>query len=214
MEFEQIIQKLIIIHAVFGGIALLAGGMAISVRKGSSTHKKSGKVFFFSMLFSAAISLIVALLPNHENPFLFSIGIFSAYFLISGYRSLRYKNQDFKLGLDRLISYILILTGISMIIYPLLNEGKINIVLLVFGIVSLIFGGRDLMLYQKPEKLRKDWLKLHLGKMTGGYIAAMTAFIVVNEVLPGILNWFAPGLIGGFFIAYWLKKVGKTKTIH
>ena len=47
--------------------------------------------------------------------------------------------------------------------------------------------------------------------MTGGYIAAVTAFFVVNEILPGIANWFVPGVIGGAYIAWWIKSLNRTK---
>lgn len=205
---ENIVQTLIYIHAILGGIALIAGAIALMVKKGLSTHKKAGKVFFYTMLISAFTALIIAVLPQHENPFLFSIGVFSAYFLISGYRSLNFKQKDFQLNTDKIIAYLIIFTGLSMLLYPLVFYGKLNVVLSVFGIVGLVFGVRDLMLFRQVEALRKKWLPLHLGKMAGGYIAAITAFFVVNNILPGLLNWFAPGIIGGFYIAYWIRKVG------
>ena len=48
--------------------------------------------------------------------------------------------------------------------------------------------------------------------MIGGYIAASTAFVVVNEFFPSFYGWFIPGIIGGFFIAYWLRKLNISKT--
>jgi hypothetical protein len=96
-----------------------------------------------------------------------------------------------------------------MIIYPVIMLGKLNMVLLVFGIVGLVFSIRDIRLYKDLKQLKKNWLKLHLGKMTGGYIAAVSAFFVVNQVLPGIWNWFVPGIIGGVYISYWMIKLNK-----
>ena len=64
-----------------------------------------------------------------------------------------------------------------MIAYPIFWERKINIILLVFGIAGLAFGLRDYHLFKQPKKLRKVWLRMHLGNMIGGYIAAVTAFI-------------------------------------
>lgn len=193
-----------------GGIALLAGAVSLLLKKGSSGHKKAGKLFYYSMLISALAAFIVAVLPNHENPFLFSIGLFSTYFLISGRRSLYYKQQDFQIQPDIIIAYLILLTGICMLLYPLLFSRSLNIVLLVFGIVAIRFGIRDLRLLKNTSLLRNKWLKLHVGKMTGGYIAAVSAFFVVNQILPGIWNWFIPGIIGSAYIAYWIKKL-KTK---
>ena len=207
MSPETIVEWLIYAHAALGAIALSAGSVAIAARKGSGPHKLSGRVFFYTMIASAITSMVVSLWPDHENPFLFAIAIFSLYFLLSGFLSLRYRLSTSDLRADKLISITTILTGIAMILYPVILLHKVNIVLLVFGLASIIFGGRDMMLYRKPKKLKADWLKLHLGKMTGGYISAVTAFFVVNDVLPDVWNWFTPGAIGGLYIAYWIRKV-------
>ena len=208
---EQFATILILIHATLGGIALLSGAIALVVKKGSPLHKKSGKVFFFAMLVSALTSLVVAVLPNHENPFLFSIGLFSTYFLVSGIRALNLRKSNPRLLNDKIIAFAIIAVGLGMIGLPILLKGVINIVLLVFGLVSLSFGLRDLLLFKNIEKTKKSWLKLHLGKMTGGYISAVTAFLVVNNLLPGIWNWFVPGIAGTVYITYWMNKVNKAK---
>ena len=212
MEIEKIAEILIYyIHAPLGGIALLTGGISLIVKKGNNVHKKSGKIFFFSMLFSAISAFIISVLPNHESPFLFSIGLFSTYFLISGLRSLKFKRKEFQLKTDKIIAYLITLTGIAMILYPVLLFSKLNIILTVFGVVGIVFGLRDLKLFKDIKRLKKNWLKLHLGKMTGGYIAAVSAFFVVNQILPGIWNWFIPGIIGSGYITYWMIKLNKKK---
>ena len=214
MEIEKLAEILIYyIHAPLGAVALLTGGISLIAKKGSNAHKKSGKIFFFSMLFSAISAFIISVLPNHESPFLFSIGLFSTYFLVSGLRSLRFKQKEFELKTDKIIAYLIILTGISMILYPIVLYSKLNIILTVFGVVGIVFGLRDLKLFQDIQRIKKNWLKLHLGKMTGGYIAAVSAFFVVNQILPGIWNWFVPGIIGSGYITYWMIKLNKKKPV-
>jgi uncharacterized membrane protein len=207
METEKITQILIYSHAFFGGIALISGLVSLIAKKGKITHRKSGKLFFYSMLSSAFTALIISILPRHENPFLFSIGIFSSYFIITGYRALNFKNKNPNLKTDIIISWIMIITAILMLLYnPIVNQ-KINIVLTAFGTIGLIFSTRDLMLFRNTDKLNKDWLKLHLGKMIGGYISATTAFVVVNEFFPSFYGWFIPGIIGGIYTAFWMSKL-------
>lgn len=134
MEIEQLAKILIhYIHAPLGGVALLAGAVALTVKKGSNIHKKSGKIFFYSMLISAIAAFIIAVLPNHENLFLFSIGLFSIYFLISGLRSLKYKQKKFNSKIDKFIACSILATGLSMILYPIILYGKLNTILTVFG---------------------------------------------------------------------------------
>jgi uncharacterized membrane protein len=214
MEIEKIAELLIYyVHAPLGGIALLVGGISLIAKKGNRIHKKSGKIFFYTMLISAIAAFIISILPNHESPFLFSIGLFSTYFLISGLRGLNFKQKEFELRVDKIIAYLIILTGLSMIIYPIILFSKLNIILTVFGLVGIVFGLRDLKLYKDIKRLRKSWLKLHLGKMTGGYIAAVSAFFVVNQILPGIWNWFVPGIIGSGYITYWMMKLNKKNPV-
>jgi hypothetical protein len=101
----------------------------------------------------------------------------------------------------------MIFTGVVMIVYNPIFNNRINIILMVFGVVGLIFSIRDILLFKNIEKLKKGWLKLHLGKMIGGYISATTAFVVVNNFLPSIYGWFIPGIIGGIYIMYWMNKL-------
>ena len=209
MEIEKIVQVLIYgIHVPAGGVALLAGGVALMAEKGKKVHTKSGILFYYSMLISALAAFTIAVMPNHTSPFLFSVGIFSSYFLLGGYRSLRFKNlNDTNLNIDKIIAAVMLVTGIIMIVYPVVLNKEINIVLLVFGLVAIGFGLRDLYLFRDKKKLKTKWLKLHMGKMTGGYIASVSAFFVVNQILPNLWNWFIPGIVGSIYISYWMRKL-------
>ena len=163
------------------------------------------------MIISAVVAMFVAFMPNHQSPFLFAIGIFSMYFVITGKRALKFKHKNPNLLPDKWIARIMIISGILMILLPIVVSKTINIVLCVFAVVGIVFSVKDLILYKNPEKLKKSWLKLHLGKMIGAYIAATTAFVVVNQFFPSIYGWFIPGIVGGFFIMYWIRKLNVKK---
>ena len=211
---ERGIHILILIHAVFGGIALLAGLVSMVVKKGNWLHKRSGLFFYYSMLISTVTAMFVALLPNHKSPFLLAVGIFSLYFVLTGRRALRFKRKNPKLRTDIWISRTMIAVGVLMIFLPVLFLKNLNIVLSVFAVVGIVFSARDLTLFKNPDALKENWLKLHLGKMLGAYISATTAFIVVNELLPSFYGWFVPGIVGGLLIAYWIRKLnGKSAVV-
>ncbi len=207
MITEQNIHTLIIIHAVLGGIALLCGLVAIIAKKGQFIHKKSGYIFYISMLLSGISAIVIASLPNHENPFLIAVAIFSLYFVITGKRALTFKTNKNNIFIDKMIAYSMIIVGLFMILIPIIFLNKINIILTVFAFVGIIFSVKDLTLYQNQQTLKDKWLKLHLGKMLGAYIATTTAFVVVNNVIPNIYGWFVPGIVGGLYIIYWMRKV-------
>lgn len=208
MEREALGYILIQFHAILGAVALIAGAVAVAVQKGSRVHKKSGTVFYYTMLSSALLALVISFLPGHESYFLFTVGLFSSYFLLSGYRSLRFKRFQPE-SFDKALPILLVIVGVFMIFAPFFIEGVINIVMLSFGIFAVLFGVRDFNTIRKTKKVRKVWLRMHLGNMVGGYISSITAFFVVNNILPGVWNWFIPGLIGGVYIAYWNKKLGR-----
>jgi uncharacterized membrane protein len=211
MEIEKVTRILIYSHAFLGGIALFSGMISLIAKKGKILHRKSGKVFLLSMLSSALTALIISILPNHESAFLFSIGVFSSYLILTGYRAISYKSKNVNLTIDKIISWTMIVLAFLMIFYNPIFNNKVNIVLTAFGIVGSFLSIRDLILYKNTERLTAGWLKLHLGKMIGGYISATTAFVVVNDFFPSFYGWFIPGIIGGFYITYWMNKL-KNKT--
>ncbi|MEM6629975.1 MAG: hypothetical protein AAF694_09910 [Bacteroidota bacterium] len=207
MNLEQFAQIGIYIHAALGGIALLMGTLILFLKKGTKRHKQLGRIFFNAMLVSCVLSLVISMLPEHHNPFLFSIGVFSIYLIVTGRRAIKYRKLSAQgLLYDKVLSWAMVITGFAMIVGPLLRSGSINIVLLVFGLIGLLFSGRDLLYYRDLKKLKQLWLRLHIGKIMGGYIAAVTAFLVVNEVIPGIWVWIVPSILGSVYIRYSLRK--------
>lgn len=166
-------------------------------------------MFFYGMVMATSSALVLACLPGHYSPFLFSIGIFSAYLVVSGYRSLAYKRKVLSLRLDYFMSGTMAVTGLGMLLFPIIFYGQLNVILAAFGLTGLGFALRDFQLYRQRKKLRKAWLKLHLGKMIGGLAAATTAFVVVNDFFPPLVGWLLPGFLGGLVIAFWLRRLRK-----
>jgi hypothetical protein len=198
-------------HAFCGGISLLSGLLAVVFKKGSPNHKKSGKVFYISLFISAVLAIIVSLLPSNFNPFLLAIGVFSLYLLLSGYRALRYQKLPPSLYVDQSISGVMLISSILMIVLPLVNNQELNIVLTVFGSIGFLSAIRDFCLYQNPQHLKKNWLRLHLGNMLGAFIASLTAFLVVNQFFPPLVGWLGPTVLGSIYIAYWNRKLKKSR---
>lgn len=203
----EVAAILIYIHAGFGGLALIFGSLAIVFKKGSKKHRATGKYFFYSMIISAVIALLIACFPGHYSPFLFSIGLFSLYFLIFEYGALRFKKKIDRLTIDIIGNISMLVIASCMVLLPVVIYGVVNIVLLVFGLLGILATLATIRVLRKKETLKERWLRMHLGNMIGGYIAAVSAFAVVNQILPGIYNWFVPGIIGGVYIYYWMRKI-------
>ena len=205
---ESVIKTFIYIHAFFGGIALLAGLTSVLFTKGSENHKKSGKLFSYAMVISCLISSPISLLPNHENNFLFLIGIFTIYLVISGNRILLFKKKKEANFIDKLISSIMFMAAVLMLffgIYFLINGNTGGVLFLFFGLIAIVFSIRDFKFFNQINK--NKILPFHIGKMSGAYIASITAFLVAGVQLTGLIYWIMPSVFGTFFILYWTKKI-------
>lgn len=199
---ETILNILLYIHIVTGTSALLTGAVALLTKKGNKVHRNAGIIFFYSMLGVTFSALIISTIKS--IPFLFAISVFSLYLNYTGYRALKNKTGEYK-WYDWVITTLSVLTALYMIYTR-------TIVLLVFGVLLCIVVFRNaLAQLQNEEKrkvARKKRLTVHLGNMTGAYIATVTAFLVVNInfVKQGWLLWFLPTAVGLPFIFYQLKK--------
>jgi len=82
-----------------------------------------------------------------------------------------------------------------------------GVVALVFGLVGTLFVRNTYQKFNRPPSDKKHWLRAHLSGMLGGYIATVTAFLVVNiDFLPFYVTWFLPSVLGSILIAYYQRK--------
>lgn len=208
---EEMIKILIYIHAFFGGIGLITGIGSIVVKKGGSQHKKMGKIFSYSMIISSLISLFVARMPNHENLFLFLIGVFTIYMVLSGNRALTLKSKLKKKAnvVDNLISGTMLLISIVMTvigIIGILQKSDNSILYIFFGGFGIFMCIKDFKTFRTFTKNKNAWIKNHIGRMVGALIASITAFIVAGLHIGTILAWITPSIIGTVYIIYWSRK--------
>jgi uncharacterized membrane protein len=211
---ELLIKTAIYVHAFFGGIGLLAGFASIIFQKGSLKHKKAGKVFSVCMIVSSGISLPICWLPKHENPFLFLIGIFTIYLVLSGNRILLFKTKKQANYTDKLISGTLLIGAVVQLIlgiYFMLNQQYGGVLYLFFGTLALSLALRDFKFFKSLEKSKI--MNLHIGKMSGAFAASITAFLVAGIRLEGLIYWISPSILIGIFIAYWIRKTKKPKEV-
>lgn len=199
------IKTVLLLHIFSGFTALLSGLIAMTSKKGSKVHRRTGKIFFFAMLLVTITAVLISVVKDIR--FLLLIGLFSLYQNYMGYRAVR--NKSLKPNfLDGTVLLMAVINGIIMVISG-------NVVLTVFGIISLFLATGQCRLYLRlmrgKEVLKLQWLRQHIGMMTGAYIAALTAFLVVNvkSFNPAWLPWLAPTFLLVPLISYWMKKFTK-----
>lgn len=189
-------------HIAAGLLALFSGLMALSARKFGPLHPRVGRIYLFSVLVVVVTAVSMSLLK--WNLFLLTIGLFTAYQLYAGKRSLvnksLYPNQ-----LDWVFWTMGLLNGLVMV-------SQQQLVLLVFGGIQLLLVTNDGFIFYKTIRGKKlpatAWLQRHLGNMLGTFIAVITAALVVNGNGSWWL-WLFPTAALVPFIVYWNIKVNK-----
>ncbi|OYQ47438.1 DUF2306 domain-containing protein [Flavobacterium aurantiibacter] len=199
----------LVIHIVSGGIALLIGSYIMIAAKGDRKHVLSGKIFAVSMYVCAVAGLVMALL--HNSIFLLCISVFTIFMLTTGLQGMALvKGRIRKSAPILIISATMVLFSMGLIYFGVVNE--FNVVILAFGAGSLVMCVQDFMMFFGRTKLANPYYLLHIQRMTGAYIAAFTAFLVVNNTfLPAVVAWLAPSVVGSILITVWSRKHAKLK---
>jgi ABC-type enterochelin transport system permease subunit len=88
-----------------------------------------------------------------------------------------------------------------------LSSWDTAIILLVFGATGAAQCWKDVRIYfLKKEMSSSALMRDHIGKMSGSYIAAITAFLVNNvDFLPPLVVWLSPTILGTMVIIRFSK---------
>jgi len=211
-QMNIIFKVFLIFHIVGGSIGLLTGMLNILRKKGDKSHKLVGKIFLISMLTAGISSLILAYIqPNY---FLFMVGVFTLYMVGSGQL---YLKRNASLTYNRIgwtITTLMLLAGILFIgigVLALTKTKLFGLVFITFGCLGLLFVRQDFKNQKGQSAIKNYWLIAHLQRMTGSFIAALTAFLVVNakyfpEQIPSFVYWLLPTIILTPLIIKWSGK--------
>lgn len=200
-------------HIISGIIIALTGLLQILLPKGGKFHRVIGTVYFLAW---PAVVVTGGLLGSFIITMLGGMGFYMAY---TGYRFGRLKNTGLHMA-DKgvIVLSLMVAVGLSGFgIYLLLKNG------ITFGIVCLFFGGifssvgiKDFNGYIRQKKNRRlsghplEWFFEHFGRMYISYIAAMTAFTVIQNPFPVVIfNWILPTFIGTVMIVLTTRYYGK-----
>jgi hypothetical protein len=209
-HMKTIFQIFLALHIAAGMLALVTGSISLFNRKGGKAHRRTGILFFAGMCGVFVTSIYLSLAKH--NWFLLVTGCFSFYMAASGYRSLFLKKLHLgqKAALpDWMIGGGGILFGLGMyaLAYWMLPQKSFGIVPIVFGSICLVMAIGDLRkFYRRPTK-KTHWIVSHGFRMGGAYVAAVTAFLVVNvQMQPVWVPWLLPSVIVPFFIVWQIRK--------
>jgi hypothetical protein len=206
----DLIQKYILwLHILAGGTALIVGLIPMISEKGSNLHVKSGRIYYWAM-FLVFITAILRFRPEVKLIFLECIAIFSFYNTFTGRRLVQMRENIQPKLIDWIALYTAILFAVFMAIVAVWGFVNNNVFIwATLGFFSLFcfrLTYTDWQVFKgKIEIENMHWLLNHIARMTGSYIATLTAFFVVNNkgYLPELVVWLGPAIIGTFIIIRW-----------
>jgi hypothetical protein len=194
-------ETLTLIHALSGFLVLISGLAQIIMKKGGKAHRTIGQIYFWSWIPLIATGAIIGSL------LITFFGLLGFYMVFMGYRFGVKKSAEIS-AFDKVFissftlgALFLLVWGVSIL---LLKDNK------TFGIIAVFFGAiftfvtiQDFLEYVLNKKLRKlrghkmEWYFEHFGRMYISFMAAVTAFAVIQNIFfVTLLNWILPTIIG------------------
>ena len=205
---------LLLLHILFGGLALLSVFICFASKKGGKTHRRFGKLFCLSMAIALMAALVLSII--RENYFLLLVGIFSAYLVYTGWRVGASRERAFT-RLDWTAMMLMLVSSAVMVAIGAtgLVSGKddMSLVILVFGAIG---GALSLSDYRRPQEQGVrlwpkgvDRIALHIIRISAASISTITAVMVVNvNTDPAFIAWLLPTVVIVPVIFYWTRRIG------
>jgi len=199
------------IHIAAGFAALGVAPGAMLTAKGGRAHRRWGKIYFWLMAVVAATAVVLGLW--RPVTFLVLVAVFSFYSAFTGYRVLSRKRPDHgdrAQTLDWAAALLTLGASAGLILLGLFPPGPAwaprASVAVVFGAIGVVLAARDIRQFVRPPAEPLHWWFHHMTGMLTSYIAAVTAFSVVNfAFLPVTVRWLWPTLIGTLLITAWVR---------
>jgi uncharacterized membrane protein len=206
------------IHIVGGGLLLGLGLVQLILPKHGKRHRNLGLIYVQTMIIVCVTALYISSHRmmngfNFGSLFLFSIGLFSLYGVVSGYLLGKFKTRR-NVFLGKAVVVYGVLTSAVLLTIAFKFWSAVGPICLVFGVFQVMGTVRDLVYYYMPDRAVKRgglyWLFEHSGRMMGSYIACVTAFLVNVVQCPyPIVLWLGPTVIGTSLIFLFNAQLNK-----
>jgi hypothetical protein len=209
-------EILTLIHGIFGGLILASALLLFFLEKGTTLHKRIGKVYFYSW----PIILITGYLIG--SMVIVAIVFMGFYLAITGVRFAQRKNKPYQ-GIDKFILVVAALVlafmfyaSVRLFLHQQFGFAIVSCVFtLLYGFV--ISADTSSHIFHRPilkSKQKSNWYLMHLQRMNLSFLTAVSAFAAVQQVFEhDELNFLLPGLLGAFAVRssvnYFRKKMEK-----
>ena len=183
-------NPLLLFHVTAGSIALIAGAVAMSARKGGSLHARAGTAFFLSMLALAGTGAVIALLMPERGTA--TIGVLTCYLVATSW--LAAKRRDARAGWSEAAGLLVALAcaaAFLIIGWLCLQEpdGRLDrmpaAVHFPFAALALLAATLDLNFLVRRRLAGAQRVARHLWRMSTAFlIAAFSFFLGQQDNMP------------------------------
>ena len=192
------------VHAIIGILIFITGSLQILLKKGGKLHRVLGQIYLYSWL------LLLISGAYLGGPLITIVGIFGFYFALTGARIGSMKNKN--IGLLEKIIFVSGTVVATLMLYNAASlyfngEQSFAIIFAVFGGIFLFTTAKDVFKYVLNKPLEKqiygklDWYFEHFKRMCISFIAAITAFVSIQDVFKNnTANFLIPTFIGTILI--------------
>ncbi|HEY0659940.1 MAG TPA: hypothetical protein VGD21_01240 [Lysobacter sp.] len=211
------------IHIAGGVLALVAGAIAVAVRKGRGVHASAGTWFCVSMFVLGITASILA--PFKSPPDSPIGGVMVCYFVATAWMTARRRNgtpgrfEKIACAIGLAIGIAIIGEGIRRALSPTPPSAPPGAgVLLVLGAICLLAGLGDLKFILRGKASTTQRISRHLWRMCFAFfIATGSFFLGQQDVLPqavrGSAILFVLALAPIALMLFWLVRVRFAKVV-
>ncbi|HEX8573726.1 MAG TPA: hypothetical protein VF759_13350 [Allosphingosinicella sp.] len=208
---------LMLFHVVAGSAALLAGGAALTVRKGGRLHARAGTIFFASMLAMAGTGALIAAVKPERGTAV--IGILTCYLVATSWLTARRRDGEAG-GLERIGFAVALACAAAMLGFGAAASasatGRFDSLPAAahypFALLGALAAGLDLNFILRGRLAQHQRIARHLWRMCAALaIAAFSFFLGQQDEFPaawrGLAIWFVPPFAVLAAMAFWLVRV-------
>jgi hypothetical protein len=213
---------LLVLHASAGILAMLAGALAISLRKGSQGHRRAGNLFVICMLTVSALGSYLGFMKGEMDNF--TGGIFALYLVATAWATARRpENEIWKLDwiappIALAFAAINCVWGVGVARGQTVVKDQSHAgAYFFFGILALLSAAGDVRMLLRGGLSGTPRFVRHLWRMCfGWFIATVSFFLGQQQVFPARLRGSFVLVVLAFlpllFLIFWFIRVRLTKT--
>ena len=215
---EWLHQGIMWVHIASGIVAVIAGFVAVAVRKGGATHARVGSWFFAAMV---TLGISASILEPFRTPTPGSplVGVFVCYFVLTSWMTAR--RGDGRTGRFELVAGLIALAFAAATMWGGFNQSSTpvgNGPVYVAAGLSALAGLSDIRAYLRRRLTPAQRIARHLWRMCFAFfIATGSFFLGRQDVLPESVRGspilfvlaFAPFAV----MLFWLIRIRFTKAV-